>query len=61
MAKKRYVMVNELKPENVEDYKNLHKTCLERKNYHVNGSFSSALQVQYPLFNFLSSSLIPEL
>ena len=45
MAKKRYVMVNELKPENVEDYKNLHKTCLERKNYHVNGSFSSALQV----------------
>lgn len=29
MAKKRYVMVNELKPEHVEDYKRLHKTCLE--------------------------------
>ena len=29
MAKKRYVMVNELKPECVEDYKKLHLTCLE--------------------------------
>ena len=31
MAKKRYMMVNELKPEHVEDYKRLHKTCMETK------------------------------
>ena len=29
MAKKRYVFVNELKPECVEDYKKLHLTCME--------------------------------
>lgn len=30
---KRYVMVSELKPEHVEDYKNLHKTCLATEKY----------------------------
>ena len=31
MAINRYVFVSELKPEHVEDYKNLHKTCMKTK------------------------------